>query len=91
MIPWFGEVAICERKGLVRFEAAKSPRLAGKVMVVGTRVLVDWDSDAADVEAWLDFGAGERAGTLAMAKVDPDGDFSSDYEDLAFVRVRDCD
>lgn len=89
--PWFGEVAICERKGRVRFEAAKSPRLAGKVMVVGTRALVEWDSDAADVEAWLDFGAGERSGTLAMAKVDPDGDFSSDYEDLAFVRVRDCD
>ena len=60
-------------------------------MQVGERVLVDWDSDAADVEAWLDFGSGERAGMLAMAKVDPDGDFSSDYEDLAFTRVRDCD
>lgn len=89
--PWFGEVAICARDGRVRFEAAKSPRLAGKVMVVGKRALVEWDSDAADVEAWLDFGEGEHAGTLAMAKVDPDGDFSSDYEDLAFVRVRDCE
>ena len=89
--PWFGEVAICAHDGGVRFEAARSPRLAGKVMVVGTRALVDWDSDAADVEAWLDFGTGERGATLAMAKVDPDGDFSSDYEDLAFVRVRGCD
>ena len=44
-----------------------------------------------EVGAWLDFGKGGQAGTLAMAKVDPDGDFSSDYEDLAFARVRDCD
>jgi CubicO group peptidase (beta-lactamase class C family) len=89
--PWFGEVAICAREGRVRFEAAKSPRLAGAVMQVGGRALVDWDSDAADVEAWLDFGKDDRAGTLKMAKVDPDGDFSSDYEDLAFVRARDCE
>jgi len=26
-----------------------------------------------------------------MAKVDPDADFSSDFEDLAFTRERDCD
>ena len=30
------------------------------------------------------------ATTLAMSKLDPDADFSSDYEDLAFVRVADC-
>ena len=89
--PWFGDVAICARATQVRFVSAKSPRLAGSVMQVGERLLVDWDGDAVDVEAWLDFGSAERAGTLAMAKVDPDGDFSSDYEDLAFKRVRDCD
>ena len=89
--PWFGDIAICAREGRVRFAAEKSPRLAGTVMQVEGRALVDWDSDAADVEAWLDFGKGDRAGTLAMAKVDPDGDFSSDYEDLAFVRVGDCE
>ena len=89
--PWFGEVSICARGGTVRFAAAKSPRLSGRVKQVDGRRLVEWDNEAADVEPWLDFGSGEHAGTLAMAKVDPDGDFSSDYEDLAFVRVRDCD
>lgn len=88
--PWFGDVAICARSGKVRFESAKSPRMAGTVMRVGERLLVEWDSDAVDVEPWLDFGRGERAGTLAMAKVDPDGDFSSDYEDLALRRLRVC-
>ncbi len=88
--PWFGEVAICARDGKVRFSADKSPLLAGDVMRVGTRSLVAWDRDGLD-EAWLDFAAGERPDGLKMAKVDPDADFSSDYEDLAFTRVRSCD
>ena len=28
--------------------------------------------------------------TLAMSKVDPDADFSYDYEDLAFERIGKC-
>ena len=91
--PWFGEVAICARGDEVRFVAAKSPRLEGTVMQVGERHLVDWDDDTVDVEAWLDFpGQGEEtANTLRMAKVDPEADFSFDYEDLAFTRIRDCE
>lgn len=91
--PWFGEVSICARSGRVHFAAAKSPLLAGTVMRVGERWLVDWDAVAVDAEAWLDFGGAQHAvaQTLKMAKVDPDADFSFDYEDLAFTRERDCD
>jgi len=86
--PWFGEVRICAQAGSVRFASSKSPRLAGQVMRVGDRYLVHWDHD--DIEAWLRFP--EHAdGTLHMAKVDPDADFSSDYEDLAFTREHACD
>jgi len=61
--------------------------LAGQVMRVGDRYLVHWDRD--DVEAWLRFPA--RSGeAMHMAKVDPDADFSSDYEDLAFTREHAC-
>jgi hypothetical protein len=90
--PWFGEVSVCVRGNVVRFEAAKSPLLSGTVMRVGERQLVDWDDDSVDAEAWLDFSAdtGGAAG-LTMAKVDPEADFSFDYEDLAFVRTRDCE
>ena len=42
-----------------------------------------------DEEPWLTFTAG-RPVTLTLAKVDPDGDFSSDYEDLSFTRVGAC-
>jgi hypothetical protein len=51
---------------------------------------VHWDGG--ELDAWLDFHAAS-AGTpvsLRMAKLDPQGDFSSDYEDLDFRRTGDC-
>jgi CubicO group peptidase (beta-lactamase class C family) len=90
--PWFGAVAICPRDHRVRFSAAKSPRLAGTIMQVGGRYLVDWDDDSVDAEAWLDFQSSDDGRLfLTMSKVDPQADFSFDYEDLAFTRERNCD
>ena len=85
--PWFGEVSICASNDGVRFAATKSPMLEGPVMRVGERYLVQWEHG--DAEAWLRFPMQDDA-TLRMAKVDPDADFSYDYEDLAFTRERDC-
>lgn len=87
--PWFGEISICERRGHVRFAAVKSPLMTGDVMSVGNRFLVDWDEESVDVEPWLTFARGKTT-TLKMAKTDPDGDFSSDYEDLSFTRTGPC-
>ena len=86
--PWFGEISICERDGHVKFDAVKSPLMTGDVMRVGERLLVDWESTM-DEEPWLTFTAGKPV-TLTLAKVDPEGDFSSDYEDLSFTRVGAC-
>lgn len=86
--PWFGEVALCEEAGKVRWSSLKSPRLSGEVVQVGRRWLVDWDTD--ELEAWLDIVPGDEKPRMTLAKVDPQGDFSSDYEDLAFVRVGGC-
>src|SRR5690606_17243450 len=88
--PWFGDVAICAEKRHVRYRSAKSPLLRGTLMRVGARNLVDWDADSVDAEAWLDFPSA-AAPTLRMGKVDPEADFSFDYEDLAFIRVGDCE
>jgi CubicO group peptidase (beta-lactamase class C family) len=85
--PWFGEVSICERDGAIGFTAAKSPQLSGEVLQAGERLLVDWRDDSIDAEAWLDFPA---PASLRLSKVDPEADFSYDYEDLAFTRVGDC-
>lgn len=90
--PWFGEVAVCEHDGTVAFTAAKSPQLSGEVMQAGEKLLVDWRDDSIDAEAWLDFSSPQPGAPLAMrlSKVDPEADFSYDYEDLAFTRVGDC-
>jgi hypothetical protein len=59
----------------------------------GSRYLVDWDRDSVDAEAWLDFhkNAPSQPARLTLAKVDPEADFSYDYEDLAFERIRGCE
>jgi CubicO group peptidase (beta-lactamase class C family) len=87
--PWFGEISICPREGRVTFRSVKSPMMTGEVLRIGARLFVDWDDDSVDVEPWLDFKAGKPI-TLTMAKSDPEGDFSSDYEDLSFTRTGNC-
>jgi hypothetical protein len=88
--PWFGEVSLCRDGKAVRLRAAKSPLLNGIVQRVGDRWLVDWDDVSVDAEAWLHFANAEAEPDLRMSKVDPQADFSYDYEDLAFARVRGC-
>ncbi|MCR6661647.1 MAG: beta-lactamase family protein [Luteimonas sp.] len=89
--PWFGEIEVCPAGEGVRFRSLKSPKLTGDLILVGSRLLVDWHDVDVDVEAWLDPVPGE-AGTqgLRMAKIDPRADFSYDFEDLAFARIGDC-
>ena len=88
--PWFGEISLCPAGEGVRLRAARSPLLVGMVQRVGERWLVDWDDVSVDAEAWLQFGTGKAQPDLRMSKVDPQADFSYDYEDLAFTRLRAC-
>jgi len=90
--PWLGDLSLCPKNGRVHFAVAKSPRLNGDVMRLGKRALVRWSHHGMDPDAWLDFhpAQGGQAAMLTMAKVDPLGDFSSDYEDLHFTRTGDC-
>jgi CubicO group peptidase (beta-lactamase class C family) len=89
--PWLGNVSICPGSDGVHFQSEKSPLLSGRVLRQAGRYVVDWDGDNVDTDAFLDFAQAGGTVTLAMAKVDPDADFSSDFEDLAFTRVRGCD
>lgn len=86
--PWFGEVHLCAKGNAVQFASVRSPTLVGEVMRVGDKYLVHWAHG--DAEAWLRFPQ-QAGGTLHMAKVDPDADFSYDYEDLAFTRQGACE
>lgn len=90
--PWFGEVAICPRARGVGFASVRSPLMTGTLMRVDERWLIDWDDEGVDAEAWLHppaHATGKEA-VLTLSVVDPEADFSYDYHDLAFTRLRDC-
>ena len=89
--PWFGDVRICPVGEDVEWRSAKSPKMHGRIATLDGRHLLHWDDSAVDIDAWLDFAGSGATRSLRMAKVDPEGDFSSDYEDLAFSRVGGCD
>ncbi|MDQ3038248.1 MAG: serine hydrolase [Pseudomonadota bacterium] len=89
--PWFGEVRICALGDGVEWRSLKSPRMLGQVSTLDGRYFLHWDDIAVDIDAWLDFSGSGKSRRLQMAKIDPDGDFSSDYEDLSFTRTGGCD
>jgi CubicO group peptidase (beta-lactamase class C family) len=84
--PWFGVVRVCPENDRLRWESEKSPLMVGTIVAVDGRWRVDWDEDRVDLEPWVDFTGGH----MRLAKTDPEGDFSSDYEDLDFTRTGDC-
>lgn len=91
--PWFGAISLCaDAAGRVVFSAEKSPRMVGDVMSSKDRLLVQWREPDVDQEPWLEFvePPGDGPMRLAMRRIDPEGDFSSDYQDLAPVRSGDC-
>ena len=89
--PWFGEVRLCPVGDAVEWRSAKSPKMHGRVGRLDGRYLLVWDDEAVDEDAWLAFSRDGGRKQLHMAKLNPDGDFSSDYEDLAFAWERSCD
>lgn len=89
--PWFGEVRLCDVDGVVEWRSAKSPKMHGRVGELDGRYLLHWDDPSVDLDAFLAFSGTAAERRMSMAKIDPDGDFSSDYEDLAFVRVGGCE
>ncbi|MCL7715497.1 serine hydrolase domain-containing protein [Stenotrophomonas mori] len=88
--PWFGRITLCPADGGVVFAAEKSPALRGEVMRSDGRPWVQWQDLGEDAEAWLRFTGEGAQRRLEMRAIDPDIDFSYDYQDLAFRRVGDC-
>jgi hypothetical protein len=89
--PWFGDVRICAVGKGVEWRSEKSEKMHGQLTRLGGRTLLVWGDEAVDENAWLNFTGNGQTRRLRMAKFDPHGDFSSDYEDLDFQRVGDCD
>lgn len=87
--PWLGQARLCTENGRLRFSVDKSPTLRGTVTQLGSRWRIQWDTLGADAEPWLQVQPGTPP-TLTLSAIDPDIDFSYDYQDLQFSRIGDC-
>ena len=88
--PWFGDVSLCPRDGKLLLASAKSPQLSGQVMRSGQRLFVQWSGLGEDADAWLEFSPVGQPQRLHLRAIDPDIDFSYDYQDLEFQRQGAC-
>ncbi|MFL0338627.1 serine hydrolase domain-containing protein [Stenotrophomonas maltophilia] len=87
--PWLGAASLCPGKGGLRFSVDKSPKLQAAVLQLQGRWLLRWDTLGDEAQAWLQPGEGP-APALDLRAIDPDIDFSYDFQDLHFTRTGDC-
>ncbi len=87
--PWLGPASLCPGADGLRFSVDKSPRLQATVLQLQGRWLLRWDTLGEDAQAWLQPGDGAPP-TLDLRAIDPDIDFSYDFQDLHFTRTGDC-
>jgi CubicO group peptidase (beta-lactamase class C family) len=89
--PWFGDVTISAKDGAYRFDARRSPHLTGEMLAYkGSTFVVKWDDRSMDADAFVTFSfdpEGKAAG-FTMKAISPLTDFSYDFQDLDFRRVK---
>jgi len=88
---WFGKVELSEKKGKLFFKSIRSPQLAGEVFFYKDNTFaVKWNNRSFNADAFLFFemdGTG-KSDALKMKPISDLTDFSYDFQDLDFVRVR---
>ena len=90
--PWFGQVEIELKNGKLRFEAQNAPDLIGEMSFYkGNSFVVRWDDRSLNGDAFVVFSL-DREGKpvgFSMEPVSPMTDFSFDFQDLEFTRIKD--
>ncbi|WP_298116802.1 serine hydrolase [Flavobacterium sp.] len=88
---WFGEVTITEKKGKLYFASTRSKRLVGEIFYYkDNSFAVKWNIRSFHADAFINFDVNEN-GTINHFKMDaisPMTDFSYDFQDLDFERVK---
>jgi CubicO group peptidase (beta-lactamase class C family) len=88
---WFGDITIALKNGKIRFDSKRSPRLTGEMLYYKANTfVVKWDDRSLDADAFAQFsldtqGKGEG---IKMNAISPLTDFSFDFQDLDFKRVK---
>ncbi|CAN5503773.1 serine hydrolase [soil metagenome] len=89
---WFGEVYISSIEDKLWFRSQRSPKLTGELIYFKDNTfIVKWIDRSMEADAFVYFERDEngRASGITMKPVSPLTDFSYDFQDLDFVRVKD--
>lgn len=88
---WFGEVTITEKKGKLYFASTRSKRLVGEIFYYKENsYAIKWDIRSFHADAFLNFevDANGKVNHFKMEAISPMTDFSYDFQDLDFIRVK---
>lgn len=88
---WFGDVTISVKNGKPWFDAKRSPKLTGELFPYkGNTFVVKWRDRSMDADAFVNFSLDEegKASGISMRAISPLTDFSYDFHDLEFHRVK---
>ena len=88
---WFGEVIISVKNDKLWFDSKRSPKLTGEMFTYkGNSFVVKWRDRSMDADAFVNFSLDMegKASGMKMQAISPLTDFSFDFQDLDFVRVR---
>jgi CubicO group peptidase (beta-lactamase class C family) len=88
---WLGEVIISVKEGKPWFDSKRSPKLTGELFAYkGNTFVVKWRDRSMDADAFVSFSLDEqgKASGITMRAISPLTDFSYDFHDLNFARVK---
>ena len=88
---WFGEVTIAIQNGKPWFTSKRSPKLTGELVnFKGNTMIAKWTDRTMEADAYVIFDLdyqGEASG-FKMKWVSPATDFSYDFHDLTFTKIK---
>ena len=89
--PWFGEVTLSVKDGKRWFDAKRSPKLTGEMLPYkGNSFVVKWVDRSMDADAFANFSLDQEGNPIGftMRAISPLTDFSYDFQDLDFRRLK---
>lgn len=88
---WFGEVKISMKNGKLWFDSKRSPKLTGEMFAFkGNTFVVKWKDRSMDADAYVNFSLDETGmgAGMTMKAISPLTDFSYDFHDLNFKKIK---
>jgi len=88
---WLGDITISIKNGKPWFDSKRSPKLTGELFYYkGNTFVVKWNDRSMDADAFLNFSLSEegKGAGIKMKAISPLTDFSYDFHDLDFSRVK---